>query len=643
MSLITSILTGGTHSHQTTSELANALATDLLSAGVVDSVANTGGIAPCTGGFAPNAQGSPNMTIAISTGVEYVVATPTGQGSQILRVKNGASANVTIAANATGSTRYDWIYVKIDPDVAVNTDAGGDDAASLVACRSTSNTADNSGSAPAFGNLIAVVTVANGASSISNANIADKRTEFGIRAQSNQTDGWNLLPSLLAFNANNGQRETVLTAALDLTATMGVGTKLKVPRATTPPTQCTALNGTNQYWNKTSGITGITFTDDFVISAWVKLTSYTTAMIASRYNGTSGWDFYIDSSGHVNMQGFNASASNFSQVVSYQSVPLNRWVHITGQLDMSTFTATPTTSYIMIDGLDIPASVSRGGTNPTALIQAGNLEIGSDNGGTNLFPGEIAELAIFSAKVTQATIRTYMGQSMVGSETSLAAYYKFNGNGNDSTSNANNLTGNGSAVATTADSPFNSTEYGIVTSISYSAPTTTMTVFSPTNSIIPNQTLSPASYSRERAPLGFPAAENRWEVVIYYKGATSQSSPTAGTWYNLTGGAITVPAGNWRASYAMDAYSVRGSSTLNDVLTTLSTANSTESDAKWSAIIRTNPDTESHGTLSRSGYLSPTVATTYYLNHKTVQTSSTQIGSDGTTVAGEIRVVCGYL
>jgi hypothetical protein len=40
----------------------------------------------------------------------------------------------------------------------------------------------------------------------------------------------------------------------------------------------------------------------------------------------------------------------------------------------------------MIDGVNVPASVTRGGTNPTSLIQAGNLEIGSINGGTATFP-----------------------------------------------------------------------------------------------------------------------------------------------------------------------------------------------------------------------------------------------------------------
>ena len=98
------------------------------------------------------------------------------------------------------------------------------------------------------------------------------------------------------------------------------------------------------------------------------------------------------------MLGFNASASNYSYVRSYQSIPLNKWVHISAQLDMSSFTATTTTSYTMIDGVDVPATVARAGTNPTSLIQAGNLNIGAINAAA-FFPGKIAQVAVYNAKL----------------------------------------------------------------------------------------------------------------------------------------------------------------------------------------------------------------------------------------------------
>lgn len=178
MALTVSVLQGGTNSHATTSEEVNHLATDFVSEGVVGAITNTAGVAPATGAFAVNAQGTPDMTVAVSAGVCYVTATPTSGNSQLLRVKNSASANVTISANSTGGTRYDWVYVKIDPDKAKDPAVDASDVATLVTSRSTSNTTDN-GTPPTYGTLLAVVTVANGASSITNGNIADSRVVTG--------------------------------------------------------------------------------------------------------------------------------------------------------------------------------------------------------------------------------------------------------------------------------------------------------------------------------------------------------------------------------------------------------------------------------------------------------------------------------
>jgi len=63
-----SVLTGGTNNFATTSEHLNSLATDILTDGVVGAVYNTAGVAPMTGGLAVNAQGSPNMTVAVTAG-----------------------------------------------------------------------------------------------------------------------------------------------------------------------------------------------------------------------------------------------------------------------------------------------------------------------------------------------------------------------------------------------------------------------------------------------------------------------------------------------------------------------------------------------------------------------------------------------
>jgi hypothetical protein len=178
VAITVSVLTGGTNSHQTTSEEINFGATDFFSDGVVGSHGNTGGVAPATGAFAANAQGTPDTTVAVSSGVAYVTGTPSGGNSQRFRVKNSATSNVTIAANATGGTRYDWLYLKIDPTKLANPAVDASDVATLVTSRSTSLTTDN-GTPPTYGLLLAIVTVANGFSTITNGNITDSRAQTG--------------------------------------------------------------------------------------------------------------------------------------------------------------------------------------------------------------------------------------------------------------------------------------------------------------------------------------------------------------------------------------------------------------------------------------------------------------------------------
>lgn len=375
---------------------------------------------------------------------------------------------------------------------------------------------------------------------------------------SNNNGGWVAMGVAPSTVVANGQRSYTMTwNGTDQTGTLNPGTRLRTTRTVAAPTQCTSLNGTTQYYSKSSPA-GMTFTDDFVVSAYIKLSSYVAGSIVSRYNGTSGWDFQLTSSGQIQLLGVNAGAANYKSVISYQSIPLNKWVHITAELDMNTATVTSTTNYIMVDGVDVPAQIAQGGTNPTALIQAGNLEIGSRNAGTQFFPGKIAQVAVFNAKVTQATMLTYMSQGLAGTETSLISAYSFNNSINDLNANANNLTANGSAVATNADSPFgvqanglvsSTLDYGIVQSATFST-NTTVVVQVPEGCTIPTSGgVSAVSYSGQKAPYGFPPQKSKWQISslsltpsgTYAFGAINQWTTAV---LNMT-----TPIGSWVLGY----------------------------------------------------------------------------------------------
>jgi hypothetical protein len=381
---------------------------------------------------------------------------------------------------------------------------------------------------------------------------------------------------------------------------------------------------------------------------WVKLSSYNGAIntIISRWNGTSGWTLNVQPTGQVLIEGFNAGSANFSYALSYQSIPLNKWVHISAQLDMSTFTASTTTSYIMIDGVDVPCSVVRGGTNPTALVQAGNLEVGATNAGTLPFNGKIAQAFVSSAKITQANIRTLYSQGLTPAlitANSIISAYSFNNAITDlNTTNANNLTANGSAVATNADSPMgqqadgtisSTLDYMIIQKATFST-NTTVTVQVPEGNIPTSGGVSAVVYSSQKAPYGMPTQRGKWYVILYDKVLHSISSPVATTWYNTS--MITTPVGEWLASFKAIAQ-YQKASVNSDINITLSTGSSNETNPEFTtrsgdfAASTTNSEI-THTTSPLP--LSASVATPYYLNMKTVNGASLIAvrGDDATTV-----------
>lgn len=218
-----SILQAGTNSHTESAENVGAIATDFISNGVVGTITSTSGVAPLTGAYAANAQGTPDMTVAITAGVAWVTGTPTGGNSQTFRVKMTSSENVTIAANSTGGTRYDYIYIKLDPAKLANPNLAADDVATLLVSRSTSTTTDD-GTPPTYGYCIAKVTVSNGASSIVNANITDMRTQAGFNAITN--DGWTPVSDSWTYAS-----ATTITVPSNATTKYSVGDKLKLTQS----------------------------------------------------------------------------------------------------------------------------------------------------------------------------------------------------------------------------------------------------------------------------------------------------------------------------------------------------------------------------------------------------------------------------
>ncbi len=440
-------------------------------------------------------------------------------------------------------------------------------------------------------------------------------------------------PNTITYNGNRSF--TLVFNSNDLTDELSDGMRLRLTRTVAAPTQLTVLGGT-KYWSKASP-NKFAWTDDFLIDVEIAPTSYTLGTIASCYNGTSGWALRMTATGQIELIGYNAAAANFSRVLSNQSVRLNRSTRITAQLDMSGFTNSSTTSYVMFDGVNITSVVSRGGTNPTALIQAGNFNAGAENGGTNPFQGSISQLAIFNAKITQATILTYHGQGYAGTETSLASAWSFNGVATDlNTTTPNDLTAQNSAAYATGG-PFGNAgisstlEYCVIHSRTFST-NTTLVVQVPEGCSIPTSGgITAVAYSGHDTPYGFPSKEERWQIAALFKVTATQAAPTASVWYNPNSNQVSLPIGVWDTGY-QGSFLNSGAATISELFTTLSTGAASESDTEFTTYAL---NIMSAGTpnmvwpQTRFKTIAASVITPYFLNFKSNNAGTIGVSGSG--------------
>lgn len=148
---------------------------------ITDLIANSGVFDASLIHFKAEAQAVPDMTVKVNIGRAYIK----GVSTNAYPVRSDADETVIISPNSSGNPRIDAIVLYIDLSATANTDATnvakltkvqGTPAASPVA-PTDSEIATAIGSANPFIRL-AHITVASGATSITNSNISDQRTTF---------------------------------------------------------------------------------------------------------------------------------------------------------------------------------------------------------------------------------------------------------------------------------------------------------------------------------------------------------------------------------------------------------------------------------------------------------------------------------
>lgn len=187
-----------------------------------------------------------------------------------------------------------------------------------------------------------------------------------------------------------------------------------------------------------------------------------------------------------------------------------------------------------------------------------------------------------------------------------------------------------------------STKYFIVTAVAETA----LTLYGGTDYTLSDSAITNPYYSTQKAPLGFPLDPSKWAVTLNVTETKTQSSPTAGVWYNVGSLSIDFPIGIWRVWYNAFISFQASSVYLGSVLLTLSTTNNSESDPYFTTEIafahQTSGRTNMFGNVSREKTLSLASKTTYYINMKTFDPSLTSIKLWG-DLPSTFQAVCAYL
>ena len=414
-------------------------------------------------------------------------------------------------------------------------------------------------------------------------------------------------------------------------------------RTITAPTQCADLeSGSSQYFSKTSPA-GLSFTTTFTVSAWVKLESYVASGIIARRNAdTEGWSIIINASGQISMSAYRIAGNN-KVGLSSQSIPLNKWVHIAASMDVSV--AGDASTLIYIDGVLVPSSVTTTGT-CTALVQGTTaLVVGArKSDGSDPFDGKIAQAAVFSAVLSASTIRSYMSQTLSGSETSLVSAYSLSNSIVDLNANANNLTAQGSALATDLDTPFTQTQVGITTGTENYSITTlissdglTETVQVAEGDTLPTSGgVSAMAYSTQKSPYGFPAQRGKWQIMSMGRTTVTQGSVVQNTWYNLNSAQLNVPIGDWTFTNKGGTYVDRSTAGTIEAATSLSTSASAETDILYTAVGYNGAETNLKYPYEVTFSVSQSVSTIWYKIFRSTQASSVNLQDSGSSSASVI-------
>jgi hypothetical protein len=210
-----------------------------------------------------------------------------------------------------------------------------------------------------------------------------------------------------------------------------------------------SFNGTSDYAQ--SGTTSVMNSLPVTLEAWVNPTlrnegsNFPSNVISNDNPGKSGQGFGVNV--WPNGSQLTVEYEDGLRTVPNVSFNAGQWYHVA-----VVYTSGEVKSYVNGQLVD-DFTFSQGANDGNTQFTVGEFDTTSTDGTLNFFAGTIDEVRIWSAALTQANIQSSMNSTLTGSETGLAAYYRFDeGTGTtaaDKTANHLNLTlGSGSAAPT---------------------------------------------------------------------------------------------------------------------------------------------------------------------------------------------------
>ncbi|HEY9475335.1 MAG TPA: hypothetical protein VIS06_15995 [Mycobacteriales bacterium] len=190
--------------------------------------------------------GTPNMSINVAAGQVVVAGTEsTSQGYYV--VYNDAAVNLAVAASDPTNARVDLVVAKVQDSQY----SGAVDAASIAVVTGTPAPTPVEPPLPANRFVLARIDVAAGVSSITSANITDRRGLPVTRRQLGESH------TTATVNNSNSPPSTVLTLTVTIPPGLPGGTRIKVRGLIGHLTTPTGVGALVDLLNATSGGVGV--------------------------------------------------------------------------------------------------------------------------------------------------------------------------------------------------------------------------------------------------------------------------------------------------------------------------------------------------------------------------------------------------